>query len=131
MDRFRGGLSRLCRESGTECLEDRLRQARRALFAADQAHFAAFPHDWRLRCISLPPMAIQEVRITSLGELIDQVTPTEPDPKTGRHRDTGVYRGAADAGRPLLTSLDRLGGVDPPHAKTGLEEHILRNFIRY
>ena len=76
-------------------------------------------------------MAIQEIRITSLGELIDQVTPTEPDPKTGRHRDTGVYRGASDACRPLLTSLDRLGGVDPPHGKTGLEEHILRNFIRY
>lgn len=76
-------------------------------------------------------MAIQEVRITSLGELIDQVTPTEPDPKTGRHRDTGVYRGASDASRPLLTSLDRLGGVDPPHTKAGLEEHILRNFIRY
>lgn len=76
-------------------------------------------------------MAIREVRITSLGELIDQVTPTEPDPKTGRHRDTGVYRGASDASHPLLTSLDRLGGVDPPHAKAGLEEHILRNFIRY
>ncbi|MFL6290260.1 MAG: FRG domain-containing protein [Thermoanaerobaculia bacterium] len=74
---------------------------------------------------------IQEIRITSLGELIDQVTPTEPDPKTGRHRDTGVYRGASDASRPLLTSLDRLGGVDPPHMKAGLEEHILRNFIRY
>lgn len=76
-------------------------------------------------------MAIEEIRITSLGDLIDKVTPTEPDPVTGRHRDSGVYRGAADASRPLLTSLDRLGGVDPPHTKTGLEEHILRNFIRY
>jgi hypothetical protein len=76
-------------------------------------------------------MAIEEIRITSLGDLIDKVTPTEPDPVTGRHRDSGVYRGAADASRPLLTSLDRLGGVDPPHGKTGLEEHILRNFIRY
>jgi hypothetical protein len=76
-------------------------------------------------------MAIEEIRISSLGDLIDKVTPTEPDPVTGRHRDSGVYRGAADASRPLLTSLDRLGGVDPPHAKTGLEDHILRNFIRY
>lgn len=76
-------------------------------------------------------MAIEEIRIHSLGDLIDKVTPTEPDPVTGRHRDSGVYRGAADASRPLLTSLDRLGGVDPPHGKTGLEEHILRNFIRY
>jgi hypothetical protein len=32
---------------------------------------------------------------------------------------------------PLLTSLDRLGGIEPPHTKTALEEHILRNFIRY
>jgi FRG domain len=76
-------------------------------------------------------MPIEEIRISSLGDLIDKVTPTEPDPVTGRHRDSGVYRGAAEASRPLLTSLDRLGGVDPPHAKTGLEEHILRNFIRY
>jgi hypothetical protein len=76
-------------------------------------------------------MPIEEIRISSLGDLIDKVTPTEPDPVTGRHRDSGVYRGAAEASRPLLTSLDRLGGVDPPHVKTGLEEHILRNFIRY
>src|SRR5690606_33291416 len=32
---------------------------------------------------------------------------------------------------PLLTSLDRLGGLDPPHSKADLEEHILRNFVRY
>ena len=76
-------------------------------------------------------MAIEEIRITSLGDLIDKVTPIEPDRVSGRHRDSGVYRGAADASRPLLTSLDRLGGVAPPHGKTGLEEHILRNFIRY
>ena len=76
-------------------------------------------------------MPVTEAQVASLGDLIDQVTPTEPDPVTGRRRDTGVYRGAADACRPLLTSLDRLGGVDPPHAKAGLEEHILRNFIRY
>jgi hypothetical protein len=76
-------------------------------------------------------MPIQEIRIQSLGDLIDKVTPTEPDPVTGRRRDSGVYRGGSDASRPLLTSLDRLGGVDPPHTKSSLEEHILRNFIRY
>jgi hypothetical protein len=76
-------------------------------------------------------MAIEEIRISSLGDLIDKVTPPEPDPVSGRHRDIGVYRGADHASRPLLTSLDRLGGVEPPHGKTGLEEHILRNFIRY
>jgi hypothetical protein len=76
-------------------------------------------------------MAIAEVVVCTLGELIDKVTPSEPDARTGRRRDTGVYRGASDACRPLLTSLDRLGGVNPPHAKRGLEAHILRNFIRY
>jgi hypothetical protein len=31
----------------------------------------------------------------------------------------------------MLTSLDRLGGTEPPHTKCSLEEHILRNFARY
>jgi hypothetical protein len=76
-------------------------------------------------------MPITEISVASLGDLIDKVTPTEPDPRTGRRRDSGVYRGDGDAGWPLLTSLDKLGGVNPPHSKAGLEEHILRNFIRY
>ena len=59
------------------------------------------------------------------------MTPSEPDPTTGRRRDTGVYRGSSNALNPLLTSLDRLGGVSPAHSKSDLEEHILRNFIRY
>jgi hypothetical protein len=73
----------------------------------------------------------RSIVVTSLGDLIDKVTPGSPDPKTGRWRDTGVYRGAFDTARPLLTSLDRLGGTSPPHTKAGLEEHVLRNFIRY
>src|SRR5262245_23484035 len=76
-------------------------------------------------------MPITEVTVTSLGDLIDHVTPSEPNPQTGRFRDSGVYRGAFDSRRPLLTSLDRLGGTSPPHTKCGLEEHIFRNFIRY
>jgi hypothetical protein len=76
-------------------------------------------------------MPITEVTVTSLGDLIDKVTPTEPDPKTGRRRDSGVYRGDPDANWPLLTSLDKLGGAGSPHSKADLEEHILRNFIRY
>ena len=76
-------------------------------------------------------MAIADIVVRSLGDLIDKVTPTEPDARTGRRRDTGIYRGASDACRPLLTSLDRLGGVEPPHTKRDLEAHILRNFIRY
>ncbi|HEX5971178.1 MAG TPA: FRG domain-containing protein [Gemmatimonadaceae bacterium] len=74
---------------------------------------------------------VEQVEVRSLGELIDRVTPERPDPITGRRRDTCVYHGAPDASRHLLTSLDRLGGVTPPHGKTGLEEHILRNFARY
>ncbi len=76
-------------------------------------------------------MATAEIKIKTLGELLDQVTPPEPDPATGRRRDSGVYRGMSDARWPLLTSLDQLGGVNPPHTKADLEEHLLRNFIRY
>jgi hypothetical protein len=74
---------------------------------------------------------IETIEVRSLGELVDRVTPAEPDPVTGRRRDSGVYRGSGDACWSLLTSLDRLGGVHPPHTKCGLEEHILRNFVRY
>jgi hypothetical protein len=76
-------------------------------------------------------MSISEVVVRSLGDLIDKVTPTEPDSRTGRRRDSGVYRGDRDARWPLLTSLDKLGGATSPHSKADLEEHILRNFIRY
>jgi hypothetical protein len=76
-------------------------------------------------------MSIATVTIDSLADFIAKVTPTDPDPVSGRRRDSGVYRGAADASWPLLTSLDTLGGVAPAHGKAALEEHILRNFIRY
>ena len=74
-------------------------------------------------------MPVLEVVVHSLGEFVDVVTPREPDPQTGRRRDTGVYRGSSDATSPLFTTLDRLG--KKPHAKVDLEEHVLRNFIRY
>jgi hypothetical protein len=74
---------------------------------------------------------MRTIEVSALGELIDLVTPEHPDEETGRWRDTGVYRGSPAAPRPLLTSLDRLGGEDPPHTKVGLEAHILRNFARY
>jgi hypothetical protein len=74
-------------------------------------------------------MSITSIPVATLGELIDRVTPEKPDPVTGRRRDAGVYRGSSDAEASLLTSLDRLGGR--PHAKTDLESHVLRNFIRY
>jgi hypothetical protein len=76
-------------------------------------------------------MSIRTIQISSLGEFIERVTPAAPDPVTGRRRDFGVYRGSKDAEAPLLTSLDRLGGVNPAHTKADLEEHLLRNYIRY
>lgn len=69
--------------------------------------------------------------IRTLGEFVDRVTPESPDSVTGRRRDTGVYRGAPQSSAPLLTSLDRLGGTHPPHTKADLEEHVMRNFVRY
>ena len=74
---------------------------------------------------------MDEISISTLGEFIDRVTPSAPDRVTGRRRDTGVYRGASEADAPLLTTLDRLGGTNPPHTKADLEEHVLRNYIRY
>lgn len=74
---------------------------------------------------------IEEIEVRSLTELLDAVTPGTVDPASGRLRDWAVYRGSANVDWPLLTSLDRLGGVDQPHAKARLEEHILRTFIRY
>jgi hypothetical protein len=76
-------------------------------------------------------MAIREMKVRSLGDLVDRLTPDKPDDVTGRRRDSCVYHGSGDSRRSLLTSLDRLGGVNPPHTKRGLEEHILRNFARY
>lgn len=76
-------------------------------------------------------MTVRSVSIRSIGELVDAITPREAHPVTGRRRDSGVYHGSIDAASPLLTSLDRLGGTDPPHTKVGVEAHILRNFIRY
>ncbi|HEX8832291.1 MAG TPA: FRG domain-containing protein [Longimicrobium sp.] len=74
---------------------------------------------------------IEEVRVETLGELVDRTTPCEYDPASGRLRAASVFRGVKCAEWGLLTSLDRLGGIDPPHTKAHLEEHILRNFIRY
>src|SRR5690606_39864015 len=74
---------------------------------------------------------IQEIPVRSLGELIDALTPPEPDPVTGRRRDTGVYHGARSADQPLLTSLDRLGGTRPPHTQAHLEAPLLRPLVRH
>jgi hypothetical protein len=72
----------------------------------------------------------KEIEVSTLGELLDQSTPA-PDPASGRRRNYSVYRGARDGPFGLLTSLDQLGGCNPPHTKRQLEEHIFRNFLRY
>jgi hypothetical protein len=74
---------------------------------------------------------MKTIEVKSLGELLDRTTPNEPDPASGRLRDTSIYRGVAHRDGPLLSSLDRLAGLDQPHTKAHLEEHLLRNFIRY
>ena len=74
---------------------------------------------------------VKEIVVHSLGELVDYATPNEPDQASGRLRDTSVYRGMGDSGARLLTRLDRLGGIEPPHTKASLESHVLRNFLRY
>ena len=74
---------------------------------------------------------MKTVAVHSVGELLDSITPQEPDQASGRLRQNSVYRGATDPRIGLLTGLDRLGGADPPHSKRHLEEHLLRNFIRY
>lgn len=76
-------------------------------------------------------MPIETIVIGSLGQLVDRLTPHEPDPVSGRRREAAVFRGSGDARWPLFTSLDRLGGLERAHAKRALEPHILRNFVRY
>jgi hypothetical protein len=74
---------------------------------------------------------VKQVIVQSLGELLDRTTPRTLDPASGRLRDSSIYRGVDNNDTRLLTSLDRLGGVERPHSKAHLEEHLLRNFIRY
>lgn len=65
----------------------------------------------------------------TLGSLIDSSTPPV-EPQTGRRRAPLVYRGSGTASRPLLSSLDQLGGVEPPHSKRDLEGFLLRAYAR-
>ena len=74
---------------------------------------------------------LKSTAINTLGELLDRTTPAKPDPASGRLRQDSVYRGVANDSDRLLTSLDRLGGCEPAHIKCHLEEHLLRNFLRY
>lgn len=73
----------------------------------------------------------EEIEVKTLGDLLDKVTPKTADPKSGRLRDCAIYRGVANKNWDMLTSLDRLGGINPAFTKIHLEHDILRNFIRY
>ena len=76
-------------------------------------------------------MSITEVTVTNLSELVAKITPSEPDPHTGAGAtpgSTAALRTPPGRSSPAWTLL---GGVSPPHTKADLEEHILRNFIRY
>ncbi len=76
--------------------------------------------------------SVGEVEVISLDQLIEIVTPKRADPNSGRLRDYSIYRGVGDLKWSLLTSLDRLGMPEAaPHSKGHLEEHLLRNFMRY
>jgi hypothetical protein len=81
----------------------------------------------------MPRMAatlrIAETEVRSLGALVDRVTPTV-DERSGHRRAPLVYRGTS-RDTPLLTSLDVLGGSEPPHTKVDLECHVLRSYARY
>jgi len=74
---------------------------------------------------------VKTLIVNSLGELVDRTTPDRPDPASGRLRESCVYRGIPGKIERLFTSLDRLGGLEPPHTKVHLEEFLLRNFIRH
>jgi hypothetical protein len=74
---------------------------------------------------------VKRIEIKTLGDLIDRAMPVKADPASGRFRGTAVYRGVARDTRQLFTSLDRLGGMSPPHSKAHLEAYLLRNFMRY
>lgn len=69
--------------------------------------------------------AVDEVRVSSWGELNEFVYEGSWKERLGRFRSSFAFRGQADVRANLHTSLARLGG--PPE----LEGHLLRNFRKY
>ena len=65
-------------------------------------------------------------RVTSWTELLELLYADSWQPSLGRHRSTWAFRGLADVGNDLTTSLARLGG---DYART--EPSILRAFRKY
>lgn len=69
---------------------------------------------------------MNEVRVASWSELIEQLYEGSWNEPIGRFRSRFAYRGMADAALDLKTSLMRLGGDFAAH-----EGHLLRNFRKY
>ena len=69
---------------------------------------------------------MNEVRVESWTELQDELFAGTWNEPLGRHRSSLAFRGRADAGDDLRTSLDRLGGESAE-----LERHIARAFRKY
>ena len=68
---------------------------------------------------------VNEITVSSWNELDDLLYEGSWKERLGRFRSSFAFRGQADAGDDLHTSLGRLGG--PPE----LEGHLLRNFRKY
>ena len=69
---------------------------------------------------------MENVRVSSWNELLDQLYASSWKEDLGRFRSNFAFRGMGDAGTDLRTSLTRLGGAYP-----GQEGHILRAFRKY
>lgn len=69
---------------------------------------------------------MNEIRINSWAELLDEPFGDSWDPTIGRFRSRSAFRGLSDSSHRLETTLIRLGG---PYAQ--LERHLLRNFTKY
>jgi hypothetical protein len=67
-------------------------------------------------------------RVSSWGELLDELYRDSWDPALGRHRSPVVYRGMPNWENDLRSSLMRLAGATDV---SQLEGHLLRNFRKY
>lgn len=69
---------------------------------------------------------MNEIVASSWAELVDALYLDSWDEGLGRYRSRCAFRGLAECGWKLKTSLMRLGGESAP-----LERHLLRNFRKY
>jgi hypothetical protein len=69
---------------------------------------------------------VEEIRVSSWGELQDALWADAWQSSLSRFRSDFAFRGRNDAAEQLVTSLQRLGGD-----VRDLERHLLRNFRRY